>query len=266
MKNYIKAAYIFSLLPQHIKSHCLTSFTDTQRRLLEKGLTEITALPLQYKIAILTEFINSSEKLVQHQKHLLDISIIISLIIFCIIIFLSAIISHGWMTILHTFLFLLQYGALHALFTPLIIVYAQKVMQKPLFQIVKPSHIMYDISISFVAASVISMVFTITIPQETVRFSSLSILAVVFATTAVPISEELFFRGILFLHGGSRYGYIPSWFFVSFVFASIHLPHTPLEFASYFACSSMLCFVAYKFSLFASIVAHMLSNSILFML
>lgn len=264
MKNYIKAAYIFSLLPQHIKSRCLTTFTDTQRRLLEKGLTEITTLPLQQQISILSEFINSSEKLLQHQKHLLDISIIISFIIFCIIIFLSAIVSHGWTTILHTFLFILQYGGLHSLFTPFIIVYAQKVMQKPLFQIVKPSHIMYDIFIGFAAAIAISIVFTITIPQAEAPLSIVSVIAFLCAITAVPISEELFFRGVLFLHGGLHYGYIPSWFFASFIFASIHLPHTPLEFAAYFVCSSIFCFVAYKFSLFASIITHMLSNSILF--
>ncbi|MCX8125454.1 MAG: CPBP family intramembrane metalloprotease [Spirochaetes bacterium] len=266
MKSYLKAAYIFSILPQHIKSRFLTSLTLTQRRLLEKGLNEITTLSLQQQIAILTEFINSCAKVLQHQKHLLDISIIISFIIFCIIVLISTIVSHGWVAILQTFLYIIQFGGLHALCTPFIIVHTQRVMHKQILELVKPSHSIYDLIMGLAAATAIRIIFAITIPQDTIASSNISFIALIFAITAVPLSEELFFRGVLFLHGGSHYGYIPSWFFASFIFASIHLPHTPLEFMVYFVCSSILCFIAYKFSLFASIIAHMLSNTILFVM
>ncbi len=266
MKNYIKAAYIFSILPQHIKSRCLTLLDMHQRALLEKGLVHITALTPKQQIAILAESINYLERLQRYQRHLLDISIFISLIIFCAIVITSAIVGRGWYATQNTFMYILQNGGLHALLLPFVIVYAQKVMQKPFVVLIKPSHIMYDVSISFIAAIAIIIIFMVTIPHHAVVFSLTSLIALFFAITAVPVAEELFFRGILFLHGGSGYGYIPSWFFASFVFASIHLPQTPLEFGAYFVCSSILCAVAYKYSLCASILSHMLSNTILFML
>jgi len=265
MKGYIKAAYIFSLLPQSVKSLCLTTLDAKQQARLNKGLHEIASLSIQQEIDILKEAIGVINTIQIHRRHILDISIIISSIIFGIIVFVSIILSDGWHAI-QTIYYILQYGGLHAVVLPFIVMYAAKLSAKPLYQLVKPLHAILDTIMAIVAATAIVIVFSFIFPQDSLPVTSQSIIALLFAITAVPLSEELFFRGIIFLHGGSQYGYTASWFFASFIFATIHLPNTPLEFAAYFIVSSILCGVAYRFSLFSSIIAHALSNGILFLL
>lgn len=265
MKGYIKAAYIYWLVPQPVKSRCLTALDSKQQAMLNKGLQHITTLSIQQEISILKETIDIVNAIQIHAKHIRDISIIASCIIFGIIVILSVLVSSGW-HVVHSMYYILQYGGLHAVLVPFIMMYAGKLMGKPFIQLVKPSHIMLDILMAIIAAIAIVIIFSFIFPHDAVPVTELSIIASIFAITAVPLSEELFFRGIIFLHGGKHYGYIASYFFASFVFATIHLPNTPLEFAAYFVFSSMLCFIAYRFSLFASIFAHMLSNGILFIL
>lgn len=265
MKGYIKAAYIYWLLPQPVKSRCLTALDSKQQATLNKGLQHITSLSIQQEITILKEAIHTINAIQIHTKHIRDISIIASCIISGIIVILSVLVSSGW-HVVNSIYYILQYGGLHAVLVPFIMMYAGKLMGKPFFQLVKPSHTILDILMAIIAATAIVIIFSFIFPHNTVPVTKLSIIASIFAITAVPLSEELFFRGIIFLHGGKYYGYTASWFFASFVFATIHLPNTPLEFVAYFVFSSMLCFIAYRFSLFASIFAHMLSNGILFIL
>lgn len=201
-----------------------------------------------------------------HTRHVLDISIIASCIIFGFIAIVSIIVSAGWNQVIQTIYYILQYGGLHAVLLPFIVMYAVKLSGKSLVWLIKPLHIIPDTLMATVAATAIVIVFSFIFPYETVPATAKTIIALLFALTSVPISEEIFFRGIIFLHGGRNYGYIASWFFASFLFASIHLPNTPVEFAAYFIVSSILCGVAYRFSLFSAIAAHALSNGMLFLL
>jgi membrane protease YdiL (CAAX protease family) len=265
MKGYIKAAYIYWLLPQSVKSRCLTALDTQQQAKLNKGLQHITSLSIQQEITILKEAINNINAILIHTKHTQDISIIASCIILGIIVILSIIVSSGW-HIIQTIYYILQYGGLHAVLMPFIGMYAGKLTGKPFFQLLMPSHILLDIIMSIIAATAIVIIFSFMFSHDTIPVTKQSIIALMLAITAVPFTEELFFRGIIFLHGGKDYGYVASWIFTSFVFATIHLPPTPIEFLAYFICSSILCYVAYRFSLFACVVTHALSNGLLFLL
>ncbi|MGB4270079.1 MAG: CPBP family intramembrane glutamic endopeptidase [Spirochaetota bacterium] len=265
MKGYIKAAYIYWLLPQPAKSRCLTALDSQQQAKLNKGLQHITSLSIQQEITILKEAIHKINAIQIHTRHIRDISIIASCIILGIIVILSIIISPRW-HVIQSIYYILQYGGLHAVLMPFIVMYASTLTGKSLFQLIMPSQIVIDILMSIIGATAIIIVYFLIFPHNTALVTKQSIIAFVFAITAVPLSEELFFRGIIYLHGGKLYGYTASWFFASFVFATIHLPHTPQEFAAYFIFSTILCGIVYRFSLFSSIVAHALSNGLLFLL
>lgn len=265
MKGYIKAAYIYWLLPQSVKSRCLTALDTQQQAKLNKGLQHIISLSIQQEITILKEAIHKINAIQIHTKHMHDISIIASCIILGIIIVLSFIVATGW-HVVDSIYYILQYGGLHVVLMPFIVMYAGKLTGKPFFQLVMPSHILLDIIMSIIAATAIVIIFSFMFPHDTIPVTKKSIIPLIFAITAVPFTEELFFRGIIFLHGGKDYGYVASWIFTSFVFATIHLPPAPMEFLAYFMCSSILCYVAYRFSLFACMVAHALSNGLLFLL
>ncbi len=265
MKGYIKAAYLYWLLPQPVKSRCLTALDTQHQARLNRGLQHITSLSIQQEITILKEAIHKINAIQIHTRHLRDISIIASCIILGIIVVLSIIVSSGW-HVFQSIYYILQYGGLHAVLMPLIVMYAGTLTGKSLLTLVMPSNILPDIIMSIIAATSIIIVYFFIFPYNTAPVTKQSIIAFVFAITAVPFSEELFFRGIIFLHGGRHYGYTASWFFASFVFATIHLPHTPQEFAAYFIFSTILCGIVYRFSLFSGIVAHALANCLLFIL
>ncbi|MEW6526064.1 MAG: type II CAAX endopeptidase family protein [Spirochaetota bacterium] len=266
MKNYLKATYIFSLLPQQVKSHCLTSLNNTQRSLLEKGLTEISTLTTKQQITILTEYINYLQRIQLHYIHLRDICVIISFSIFVVLIMLSVLLSYGSGRALSSMMYILQYGGAHAIISPFIAVYAYRVMQKQIILLLTPLHTFRDLLGALGATIAIILLFSVTIHAQAIVVTKISIATGILSITAVPFTEELFFRGIIFLHGGKKYGYGASWIFTSFVFATIHLPPTPMEFLAYFMCSSILCYVAYRYSLFACLVSHALSNGLLFLL
>lgn len=205
MKGYIKAAYIYWLLPQPVKSRCLTALDSKQQATLNKGLQHITSLSIQQEISILKEAIDIINAIKIHTKHIRDISIIASCIIFGIIIILSALVSSGW-HVVDSMYYILQYGGLHAVLVPFIMMYAGKLMRKPFFQLVKPSHIILDILMAIIAATAIVIIFSFIFPHNTVPVTKLSIIASIFAITAVPLSEELFSGGSSFCTVGNTTG------------------------------------------------------------
>ena len=82
-----------------------------------------------------------------------------------------------------------------------------------------------------------------------------------------PFIEELFFRLLLFLLPGERYGYGPMAVVSSLAFTLAHLPDTPLLFAGYFVCGMALALLARaRGGILAPFLAHGLANLLLLVL
>ena len=76
------------------------------------------------------------------------------------------------------------------------------------------------------------------------------------------VSEETFFRGLIFMHLKNKIGVLPSMFITSILFAFAHLSYgTLLQIILPFAYSFVLCFLIYKFeNIYAPIASHFFNN------
>lgn len=76
------------------------------------------------------------------------------------------------------------------------------------------------------------------------------------------LSEETFFRGLIFMHLKNKLGVLPSMFITSILFAFAHLSYgTLLQVILPFAYSFILCFLIYKLeNIYAPIASHFFNN------
>ncbi len=76
------------------------------------------------------------------------------------------------------------------------------------------------------------------------------------------LSEETFFRGLIFMHLKNKLGALPSMFITSILFAFAHLSYgTLLQVILPFAYSFILCFLIYKLeNIYAPIASHFFNN------
>jgi membrane protease YdiL (CAAX protease family) len=76
-----------------------------------------------------------------------------------------------------------------------------------------------------------------------------------------PAAEELFFRYMLFMRPGRKYGYAACAVASSALFAAVHMPGSWGLALRYFAAGLVLCGVCrYRRNLFAPFAAHVLAN------
>ncbi len=264
----MKAAYIFSFLPQGIRSSLVNGLTDKEGNRLNSGLSLIDDLSLKEQINILKLFISRMKSFEQERYRIINRSLnasLLTLSILVLVCFAYGLASYGSVDGIINFMeSVLNRGGIHIIILPFIAGYIRTKTGTGSFTLLTRSgNYPLDAGFSFAAALGITLLFLLTLePADPVAGNpALPVFTLAASATAAPAVEELFFRYLLFLKAGEKYGCVPAALFSSVLFSLVHIPDSLPLFFMYAGSGSLLCGLAwFRKSLFPAFLAHGLAN------
>jgi membrane protease YdiL (CAAX protease family) len=269
IKGSIKAGYIFSIMPDSIKSFLMNKLTEPELKKINSALKDIKSITTPNRVRILQEFIlqlkqSRLKKEMEIQGSLIVTLTVISILILSAFIY-AQIVMRSTSEIVRFIESILENGGMHIIVFPFLWgIVKSEYKRTPLEIIFTTKNPLLDISLSIVVALIISIMFIDQIGNKN-YFSNrlLWYFILITALTIGPATEEIFFRFFLFYRSGGKYGYILCGIVSSLLFAAIHIPDSFLLFAKYIISGSLLCGICYaRKTVFTSFIAHATTNLI----
>ncbi len=266
----IKAGFIYSIMPQTVKSFLLTRMSRGEMRAINEGMKRIDVLTFPEKRGILSEFSGSMEAFNRRRKDALDNALLLCIFIASLLVvvsfvyakftcrsadrtidFIEAMLSNGGMHLI-AFPFIWGMAVSEYYARPAQVLFASK----------SPAG---DIVAAVTAGLITTALF---IPESAGgRIPApvpLGVFYCIVSVTAGPAAEELFFRYMMFLKPGEKYGYLLSGAVSSILFAAIHMPDSWSLLVRYTLAGCVLCGVCnYRKNIFTPLLAHVCANGLL---
>ncbi len=266
----IKSAFIYSMLPQRLRSQLLNALSTRETRALNEGMKGVEALPAVKRTRILREFISGMQALEAGRRRVLDLSLLASLSVIALLAILSFIYAQsrfGSADKAIAFIELVfESGGMHLALLPVLWGYlAAEYHVRPPAMLFDARDLPVNALFSLAAATGLALLLMAgrgggSLPRDPV----IKVFYLLVSLSAGPAAEELFFRYLLFMRTGERYGYPLMALVSSLLFAAVHLPDSAWLFAGYLAAGALLCVLCrVRGSLFPAFLAHAIANLML---
>lgn len=265
----VKAGYIFSLLPQGLRSRLLGRLSRAQTERLNDGLGRSGGLAPPEKKRVLGEFITSMRRMEKERREIIDGSLAASLVLMAVIVLASFLYAQSVYrsagAVIDFIELVLAGGGMHFILFPLVwgLIRSER-GTSPLRLLASSDHPVYDVFLAAAAGLLMAALFVATNPAGPEAGLPLPArcLYAVAAVFVGPAMEELFFRYYLFMSMGGKYGYAACGIFSSLLFMAVHLPDTPLLFVRYLFSGILLCALCFfRKSLLPAFIAHAAANT-----
>lgn len=273
IKGSIGAGYIFSIMPDSIKSFLINKLSEAELERINSALKSVKTITLPNKTRILQEFILQLKQGRLRKEIEIDRSLIATLTVISIMVvsaFIYAqIVMRSTSEIVQFIESVLENGGMHVIVFPFLWgIVRSEYKRNPIAIIFTTKNPLLDISLAIIAGLVMAVIF---IDQSWSRsYISSGVLwyfILITAITVGPVTEEIFFRYFLFYRSGEKYGYVLCGFVSSLLFAAVHLPDSFLLFARYAISGILLCGICYaRKTVFTSFIAHTTTNLIVMLL
>lgn len=266
----IKSAFIYSILPQRLRSQLLNALSTRETGALNEGMKGVDALSPAKRMRILREFVNGMRALESNRRRILDLSILASLstiAMLAIFSFACAQIRFGSADKAIAFIeIVFESGGMHLALLPLLWGYlAAEYRVRPPAILFNARDLPVNALLALAAATGLALLLMSrggggSLPRDPL----IKVFYLLVSLSAGPAAEELFFRYLLFMRTGERYGYPLMALVSSLLFAAVHLPDSAWLFAGYLAAGALLCFLCrVRGSLFPAFLAHVIANLML---
>ena len=269
IKGSIGAGYIFSIMPDGIKSSLMNKFSEAELEKINTALKSVKTITLQNKTRILQEFILQLKQARLRKESEVDRSLTATLTVISIMVvsaFIYAqLVMRSTSEVVQFIESILENGGMHIIVFPFLWgIVRSEYKQNPIAIIFTTRNPLLDISLAITAGLVMAVIF---IDQSWSRsYISSRVLwyfILVTGITVGPAAEEIFFRYFLFYRSGEKYGYVLCGVASSLLFAAVHLPDSFLLFARYVISGALLCGICYaRKTVFTSFIAHATTNLI----
>jgi len=269
----LRAGYIFSILPDSVKSFLLGRLSPREAGRLDRALGRIGGLTNADRMEALGSFTHGMRRLREEREAAVDRSLVATLALVAGAIALAAVYSiamaknpDGAFAIID---FLVTHGGMHLILLPCLwTVIRVEYRTAPLRALFGSQNIALDIGIGIVAGIALGALFVQPGPRvHSTLPAGARFAAGMLAVTVGPAVEELFFRFILFYRVGRRHGMAAGAALSVCAFVAAHLPHTLPLAAAYLVAGGALCALyAGRRSLLPALTAHAVSNAAVLLL
>lgn len=269
IKGSIGAGYIFSIMPDSIKSSLMNKFTEPELEKINSALKSVKMITLPNRIRILQEFLLQLKQSRLRKESEIERSLIATLTVISIMVvsaFIYAqIVMRSTSEIVQFIESVLENGGMHIIVFPFLWgIVRSEYKRNPIGIIFTTKNPLLDISLAIIVALIMAIIF---IDQSWSRdHISSRVLWYFILSTAItigPATEEIFFRYFLFYRSGEKYGYVLCGIVSSLLFAAVHLPDSFLLFTRYLISGTLLCGICYaRKTVFTSFIAHAATNLI----
>lgn len=269
----IKSAFIYSMLPQRLRSRLLDALSPRETRALNEGMKGVDALPAEKRTRILREFIRGMRAIESRRRRILDLSLLAGLCTIALLAILGFI--YGQLRFgspdktIECIELLFAGGGMHLALLPVLWGYlAAEFRVRPLRVLFGSGDLPVNALFSLAAATGLALLLMPgagggSLPRDPLA----RVLYLAVALSAGPAAEELFFRYCLFMRAGERYGYPLMALVSSALFTAVHLPDSVRLLAGYFISGMLLCVLCrFRKALFPSLLAHVIANLMLLLL
>lgn len=269
----IKSAFIYSVLPRHLRSRLLDALSPRETKALNEGMKGVDALPAAKRTRILREFISGMRAIESRRRRVLDLSLLAGMCTIALLAILGFI--YGQLRFgspdrtIECIELLFASGGMHLALLPVLWGYlAAEFRVRPLQVLFYAGDFPVNALASLAAATGIALLLMPgggggSLPRDPL----VKVLYLAVALSAGPAAEELFFRYCLFMRAGERYGYPLMAVISSLLFTAVHLPYSARLFAGYFISGMLLCVLCrLRKTLFPSLLAHIIANLMLLLL
>jgi membrane protease YdiL (CAAX protease family) len=269
IKGSLGAGYIFSIMPDSIKSSLMNKFTEPELKKINSALKSVQMITLPNRIRILQEFILQLKQIRLRKESEIERSLIVTLTVISIMVvsaFIYAqIVMRSTNEIVQFIESVLGNGGMHIIVFPFLWgIVRSEYERNPIEIIFTTRNPLLDISLAMIVALIMAIIFIDqSLSRNHISSRVLWYFILVTAITIGPATEEIFFRYFLFYRSGEKYGYVLCGIVSSLLFATVHLPDSFLLFARYLISGALLCGICYaRKTVFTSFIAHAATNLI----
>jgi membrane protease YdiL (CAAX protease family) len=265
--GHVKAGYLYSILPDRVRSHVLNRLNRRETAMIESGIALARGLSGTEKESILRAFLRRMRAIEERRRRMREQSVLTSLTILgCIVLAATSAafaLRHDLDGRIAFIEAILAGGGMHLALLPAVAGYLQAELgQKPGDVLFSSHNRLLDTSLAAAGGLCLAALFIALSggrggPSDPLLKASTLFLSV----TAGPVLEELVFRHLLFRLLGERIGPAAAAVISSLLFSLIHAPDSAGLFAAYLAAGLCLCSLCHaRRSLYPALGTHALSN------
>ncbi|MBN1532622.1 MAG: CPBP family intramembrane metalloprotease [Spirochaetes bacterium] len=265
--GHIAAGYLYSILPDRVRSHVLNRLNRRERSRINEGLSLARRLTGPERVSILRTFVRRMRAMEGRRRRIKEQSMLASLgslgAIACAATaaaFALRQTTDGRIDFIEA---ILTGGGMHLALLPAVAGYLRAEFgQNPPAVLFSSHNRLLDTALAACGGLCLAALFLL-LPEGGGGYSDppLRIVTLLLSVTAGPAVEELVFRHLLFRLLGETIGHGAAAAVSSLLFSVIHVPDSALAFAAYLASGLALCALCHaRRALYPALVTHALSN------